>query len=39
MRALVLAILLSVPALAGTENSFFLRGAMVHPVSSADIPE
>jgi len=39
MRALLLAILVSVPALAGTENSFFLRGATVHPVSSADIPD
>lgn len=39
MRALLLSILLSVPMLAGTENSFFLRGATVHPVSSADIPD
>ncbi len=39
MRALLLAILVSAPALAGTENSFFLRGATVHTVSSADVPD
>ena len=39
MRPLLLAVLLSVPALAGTEDSFLLRGATVHPVSSGEIAD
>lgn len=39
MKTLLLALCASLPALAGAENTFFLRGATVHPVASADVPE
>ena len=38
MKTLVLAVLCFLPAIAGTEDSFLLRGATVHTVSGADVP-
>ncbi len=39
MRTLILALCASLPLMAGSENTVFLRGATVHPVASADIPD
>jgi len=37
MRALIFACLLTVPLLAGDDDTFLIRGATVHPVASAEI--
>ncbi len=39
MRTIVLALLASVPAWCGAEDSFFLRNATVHPVSAGEIAD
>jgi len=38
MKTLLIALLCSLPLAAGTEDSFLLRGATIHPVAGADIP-
>ncbi len=39
MRMLILALCAVLPLMAGSENTVFLRGATIHPVASADIPD
>ncbi len=37
MKSLALALLAAIPVLAGTDDTFLIRGATVHPVASAEI--
>ncbi|MEK7409521.1 MAG: amidohydrolase family protein [Acidobacteriota bacterium] len=38
MRACILALLCSLPLAAGSDDTFLLRGATIHPVSGPDVP-